>query len=193
LKVLGSNGRWYDQDHPREIISPYILRYAEIRYWVREFRDNPAYGWCERGGKMALERSLGLSKDTLKNMLKAGWIWPSQQKGLTSRIRDILDGRIVPRRFGAARMEGVISDPPEPPQIVRPRTVKIAVQLGPLKLLAQDDRRPMRMPDLRDVFKNVRMFDPDKKAPSQGRRESTHREEKQTRLYPNLTRNTKRT
>jgi hypothetical protein len=155
VKVDGGNGKWYTRDHPHEIHSPHIMRFEEIRDWMREFLSNPAYGWTEYGGIAALERSLGMNKNSLKKKLTTAWIWPKEQVRLTSRIRDILDGRIVPRRISKNRMEGVYVDPPQPPNVPRKRSVKIAVQVGKLTMLPQDHRAPMRLPDFKKAFQDV--------------------------------------
>jgi hypothetical protein len=158
MKVLGSNGKYYTRDHPKEIISPHVMRFEEIRYWLRELSTNPAYGWVPKG-KNGLERALGMGKNTIRKKLTIMWIWPKEQVRLTARIRDILDGRVVPRRFSGSRVDGVYVDPPQPPVVNRARTVSIAVEVGPLRMLPKDHKRPMKLPEFRDAFKNVVTWD----------------------------------
>jgi hypothetical protein len=155
MKVRGSNGKMYTRDHPHEIHSPHIMRFEEIRGWLRELSTNPAYGWTAYGGKAALERALGMGQGVLRHKLTLAWIWPKEQVRLTARIRDILDGRVVPKRMSAQRMEGVYVDPPQPPQVPRPREVTIAVQVGKVKFLPKDHKAPMRLPDFKNAFQDV--------------------------------------
>ena len=155
MRVQGSNGKWYTRDHPHEIISPHIMRFEEIRWWLKELSTNPEYGWTEKGGVGGLERALGMGVGIIRHKLRVAWIWPKEQVRLTSRIRDVIEGRVVPRKIGR-KWEGVCVDPPQPPQVSdKPKSVKIAVQIGSLKMLPQDHRPPMRLPDFKDACRTA--------------------------------------
>lgn len=163
LKVDGGNGKLYTRDHPHEIISPHVMRFDEIRFWIKELSTNPAYGW-KPGGGLALERSLGMTAHSTKRILTTGWIWPKTQVRLTARIREILDGYIVPTRFAGNRVDGVYKDPPEPRVIPeQPRTLKIQAGINGLRFLAQDHRPPPRLPSFKRAFSEAIEWNPDKK------------------------------
>jgi hypothetical protein len=104
MKIQGKDGNWYTRDHPHEIINPKVMRFEEIRGWLKELSTNPAYGWTD-GGRRGLERALGMAPKTLPDKLRWSWIWPKEQVRLTARINDILQGYIVPKKFGK-RTEG---------------------------------------------------------------------------------------
>lgn len=165
MKVTDHRGKSKTRDHPHEIVSPHIMRFDEIRHWLKELKTNPAYGWFP-GGRHGLERALGMHVDSLNAKLDTGWIYPREQVRLTHRIRDILEGRIVPRKFGKyGRVEGVVVDTPVPP--VPPekqlRLIKLKVQVGRVNFLPQDWRPPQGIPQVREAFKNVTFWDPDAK------------------------------
>ena len=162
MKALGSNGKLYTRDHPHEIISPHVMGFDEIREHLRELTTNPEYGWNVAG----LERALGMNRGTLRDKLRAAWIWPKEQVRLTARIRDILDGRVVPRRLGR-QIEGVVVDPPQPPRIsLKPRVLNMHASVGPRGpqvLRAPPPKPSMQLPSFKDVFKNAPYWDPEAK------------------------------
>jgi hypothetical protein len=161
MKVQAKNGRWYTRDHPHEIISAHVMRFEVIRAWLKEFSTNEEYGWYP-GGLSGLERALGMSKASLINKLSIGWIWPREQVRLTARINDVLQGYIVPKRFGT-RVDGVWTDPPLPPVVLsKPREIKFQVKNGALSFLAQDMSPPPKLPQFKDAFRNVSFWDPEK-------------------------------
>lgn len=163
MKVDGGNGKFYTRDHPHEIISPYVMTFETIRFWIKELSTNPEYGW-KPGGGHALERSLGMTKGSTKRLLTVGWIWPRQQVRLTARIREILDGYIVPRRLGL-RTEGVYTNPPQPPvTTVKSRAIKMqALPTIGLRFVAQDHGPPLRLPNFQRAFSEAIEWSPDKK------------------------------
>lgn len=159
MKVQAPNGRWYTRDHPHEIISPRVMRFEVIRYWLKELSENPAYGWTD-GGRAGLSRALGMqASGTIAYKLAFGWIWPKEQVRLTARINDILQGYIVPKRFGA-RVDGVWTDPPTPVVVPKVREIKFQVHNGAPKFLAQDQAPRMKLPDFKEAFRNVSFWDP---------------------------------
>lgn len=127
------SGRLVTRNHPHEIISPHVMRFEDIRYWLRELSTNPAYGWYP-GGVAGLVRALGMSSHgTLKEKLVWRWIWPREQVRLSARIREILDGYIVPVRGKGAmrpRVDGVFVDPPRPPNVKRQKVLKFHATVG---------------------------------------------------------------
>ena len=157
MKVQADNGKWYTRDHPHEIISEYVMRFDEIRHWMKEFRDNPDYGWTS---KAALERALTITKNGLNRKLTTGWIWPKEQVRLTHRIRDILDGRVVPKMIGK-RLQAVIVDPPEPPKLSRPTSIKMFATVKGLSFLPPP--KPVKIPDFKNAFAHASVYDPHKK------------------------------
>lgn len=164
MRVDGGNGRWYTRDHPHEIISPHVMRFEEIREWIKILTTDPAYGWCP-GGVSGLGRACGYADPSaLTGKLKLRWIWPKEQVRLTARIREILDGVIVPTRFAGGRVEGVYTDDPRPPVLpsARPRTIRMAATLGGLTFLAQDYRPPPRLPDFKNAFRQVPTWNPER-------------------------------
>jgi hypothetical protein len=160
MKVRARNGRMYMRDHPHEVISPYVMRFEEIRTHLKELSTNPDYGWTGYGGRAGLERALGMAPRTLKDKLDHAWIWPGpEQQRLTHRIRDILEGRIVPRRFAANRVEGVLADPPQPPKLSeKPRVLNFHVTIGPHgpHLHRVPGPKPtFTMPNFKEAFKDA--------------------------------------
>jgi hypothetical protein len=170
-KVLDSTGRLVTRDHPHEIISPHVMRFEEIRWWLKELSTNPAYGWTDGGGK-GLVRALGATggKSWIRGKLSTYWIWPREQVRLTARINDILQGYIVPRRFPGHRVEGVITNPPRPPQAVPVRRLHFTALPGRLQLTAHDSKPPPKLPSFARAFSEAIEWDPDKKAGPKGRR-----------------------
>jgi hypothetical protein len=155
MKVVTASGFAFTRDHPHEIISPNVMRFEEIREWLRTLSTDPAYGWFP-GGIHGLQRSLGMnSKYAIKSKLTRTWIWPREQVRLTARINDILDGYIVPTRFPNKRVEGVYTDPPRPPVINRPRVIHGQATVAGLTLSAHRIKPPPRLPEFRDAFVNV--------------------------------------
>jgi hypothetical protein len=162
-KVNGGNGKWYTKNHPHEIISPYVMRFEEIRGWLKELSTNPEYGWTP-GGVSGLMRALGMTPGSLKRKLTVGWIWPKEQVRLTARIKEILDGHIVPKRFGQ-RVEGAYVDPPVPPNVAeKPRSIAIRIVPGKgVSFRAQDCRPPPRLPSFARAFSEAIEWNTDKK------------------------------
>jgi hypothetical protein len=162
MKVDGGNGKFYTRDHPREIISPHVMRFEEIRFWLQELSTNPAYGWTP-GGVAGLVRALGMTPGSLKRKLTVGWIWPKEQVRLTARIKEILDGYIVAKRSGQ-RVEGAYVDPPVPPNVgKKPRSIAIRIVPGKgVSFLAQDMRPPLRLPSFKNAFAEAIEWNPDK-------------------------------
>jgi hypothetical protein len=158
-KVIGKSGRLVTRDHPHEILSPRVMRFAEIRHWLAELSTNPAYGWTN-GGIAALSRALGMKDPRhIGYKLKYSWIWPKEQVRLTARITDILDGRIVPRRMGR-RIEGMYVDPPEPRCVPAPlrRIVLTATPAG-MTLKAPHLRPRPHLPAFKDAFADALRWD----------------------------------
>jgi len=151
MKVQARNGRWYTRDHPHEIISPHVMRFEEIRYWLRVLVSDPAYGWAPRG-ENGLERALGMNPDSMRYKLTTGWIWPKEQVRLTARINEILDGYIVPTRYQFGRVEGVYTDPPRPPVVNRPRMIHMQVTVDGVRMVPHKVKPPPRLPDFHEAF-----------------------------------------
>lgn len=161
-KVIGSNGKTYTRDHPHEIISPHVMTFQEIRFWMKELSTNAAYGWANKG-VAGLARALGMGEGaTLQSKLTVRWIWPKEQVRLTARIREILAGHLVPRKFGK-RTEGVYVNPPQPPAVTPPRMIRLTATPGKLELRAQDNRPPPKMPAFHRAFAEAIRWDPDAK------------------------------
>jgi hypothetical protein len=157
MKVDNGNGTIITRDHPHEIIAPGILRFDEIRWWIRELMTNPDYGWSDKGVS-GLGRAMGYAeKWSLPSKLRGRWIWPREQIRLTARIREIREGYIVPRRFGQ-RTEGVWADPPQPPVLraARPLNVRLHATIGGLKMVPTDRKPGPSLPQFGEAFKNVR-------------------------------------
>lgn len=156
-KVLNTRtGELVTLNHPHEIISPHVMTFTEIRGWLKELSTNPAYGWMPGGGS-GLARALGIgSYTTLKEKLVWRWIWPREQVRLSARIREILDGYIVPVRGQGAnklRVDAVYTDPPKPPGVVQPKVLKLcAVPGGGLKRQHPGSRRRPSMPSFSRAF-----------------------------------------
>jgi hypothetical protein len=161
-------GKWYSRNHPHEIISPHVMRFAEIRHWLKELSTNPEYGWLPHG-LYGLARALGWTdKNSIREKIEWRWIWPKEQIRLTARIREILDGHIVPTypkrigRAGRPRCDGVYTDPPRPPVVHVPRVLKLQASLSgritsaPGSLVAAP-----RLPNFSKVFERIRTWDPD--------------------------------
>lgn len=156
-KVRARNGKLYTRDHPHEIISPNIMRFAEIRDAMRELLK-PEYGW----NQAALDRALGFtSQGEISRILRAGWIWPKQQMRLTIRIRQIREGYIVPRMVGR-RLDGVYVDPPIPPKVSTERCLKLRATLKGLEFVAQDYRPPPKLPSFARAFAEALPWNPKK-------------------------------
>jgi hypothetical protein len=158
MKVDGGNGKMYTRDHPHEIISPYVMRFEEIRDTIRMLLQNPETGWCRAG----LERALGLNKTRITRLLTVGWIWPKEQVRLTHRLREILEGRIVPQLVGR-KQEGVYVDPSRPvviPKRIDPRIVRGHVTLNGLTLHPRVESRPPPLPEFRSIFRDVPEWEP---------------------------------
>lgn len=162
MKVDGGNGKFFTRDHPHEIISPHVMTFEVIRFWLRELSTNPEYGW-HGGGVLGLERSLGMTPQSMRRKLTVGWIWPKEQVRLTARINDILNGYIVPKRFGN-RVDGVWTDPPMPPVAsAKPRVLNLKVGVRGFVVVTAQTKKPLAMPEFRDAFRNVSFWDPDSK------------------------------
>jgi hypothetical protein len=161
-KVDGGNGRLYTRDHPHEIISPHIMRFKEIRQWIETLMREPAYGWTD-GGVAGLSRALGFSSpSSMTRRLTTAWIWPKEQVRISARIREILDGYIVPQRFGA-RVDGVYTDPPRPPAVGQTaKSVRIRAAPGQLRFVPHA-APPMKLPSFSRAFAEAIDWDPDAK------------------------------
>jgi hypothetical protein len=151
------------RDHPHEIISPHIMRFEEIRGWLREFSTNPEWGWMNRGLR-GLGRALGMaSKTSIERKLTTGWIWPKEQVRLTARINDIRQGYIVPTLFGN-RTDGVWTDPPRPPVVrEKPKSIALRATVKGSILVAHDQKPAMKLPAFRRSFAEAPFWDPDNK------------------------------
>jgi hypothetical protein len=161
-KVDGGNGKLYTRDHPHEIISPHVMRFAEIREWLRILSTDPAYGWYP-GGRSGLQRALGMTPTGIERKLSTGWIWPKEQVRITARIRDVLSGYIVPTRFGN-RVEGVITDPPRPPIVGNaPKFIHLSAKPGAVRLKAHDAPAAFKLPSFSRAFSEAIVWDPDSK------------------------------
>ncbi len=164
-KVL-SYGKYYTRDHPHEIINPRVMRFEEIRWWLKELSTNPEWGWCP-GGVAGLERSLGMGKCKLKSKLKTSWIWPREQFRFTARINDIREGYIVPTRFKGGKVEGVYHDPPIPPVVKdKPKSINFSINAsGRLTVNAPTHVHtpPPKMPDFKRAFEEAIYWNPDEK------------------------------
>lgn len=165
-QVLARNGKLYYLDHPKPIISPYVMMPDQIRTHLRELTTNPSYGWAVPGGRAGLERALGMRPRTLRSKLTVGWIWPGEQRRLTGRIRAILDGYIVPRRVSPRTIEGIYVDPPEPPAVTpAPRTIVMHATLAgpssPVRLsTCPPPAPPPLLPSFKTAFTNAPYWDP---------------------------------
>lgn len=162
-KIDGGNGRLYTKDHPHEIISPHIMRFKEIREWLTVLTNEPAYGWTD-GGVAGLSRALGFSTpSSMIRKLTTAWIWPKEQVRISARIRQVLDGYIVPQRFGL-RVDGVYTDPPRPPAVGnRPKCVTIRAAPGRLQYAPPHASPPMKLPSFARAFSEAIVWDPDAK------------------------------
>jgi hypothetical protein len=161
MKVDGGNGKFYTRDHPKEIISDKVMRFEVIRNWMRILSTDPAYGWVP-GGLDGLSRALGMGTGGVKRKLSTAWIWPREQVRFTARINEIIDGYIVPKRFGR-RVDGVYTDPPKPPNVKVPRRLILQAQVGGLRVLTAPRSAPPQMPAFKDAFKDVSFWNPDRK------------------------------
>lgn len=149
-------GEWVTRNHPHEILSPHVMRFEEIRYWLKELSQNKAYGW-KPGGKAGLCRALGINTPaSLDEKLVWRWIWPREQVRLSARIREILDGYIVPTRgtgVRRSRVDGVYTDPPRPPAVKPPRVISIrATPGGGIAFLPPGHKPRPRMPSFSRAF-----------------------------------------
>ncbi len=162
VKVDGGNGKLYTRDNPHEIINPRVMRFEEIRGWLKELSTNPEYGWTP-GGVAALVRSLGMPPHSLHRKLSTGWIWPKEQVRLTARIREILDGYIVPTRYpNSTRVDGVYHDPPIPPVVTpKPKTISFGIRDGKVSFNPTDMRPPPKLPNFRRAFEVATYWNPD--------------------------------
>ncbi len=163
-KVL-SYGKYFTRDHPHEIINPRVMRFEEIRWWLKELSTNPEWGWYPQGGA-ALARSLGMSHglSSIKRILTTGWIWPKMQVRLTARINDIREGYIVPTRFKGGKVEGVYHEPPIPPVVKEPtKTLRLNVGIGGFSFLPTTHAAPPKMPDFKRAFAEAIYWNPDEK------------------------------
>ena len=151
MKVDGGNGKFYTRDHPHEIISPHIMRFDEIRFWMVEL---PAHhGWA----KVALERALGMTKGSLKRRLTVGWIWPREQKRFTARLREIMDGHLVMRRIDG-KLQPVYVEAPVPLELRQPAGLTLYASIRGLSFQAPPPRP--KLPDAKNAFKNVATWNP---------------------------------
>lgn len=156
-----SCGKWYTRNHPKEIISPHVMTFDEIRFWIKELSTNPAYGWA-KGGVAGLSRAMGYSvPSSMTDKLTTRWIWPKEQVRLTARVGEILEGYIVPTRFGQ-RVDGVYTDPPVPPVVNYPRSIRCQANIAGLKFLAHDMRPAMKLPSFKNAFAEAIEWNPDK-------------------------------
>lgn len=164
MKVQAPNGRFYTRDHPHEIINHRVMRYDEIRSWLKELSTNPEYGWTRYGGRAALERALGVSPGAIRRVLSTHWIWPKQQVKFTARIKDIIEGRIVPRVVPTSphEFDGVYVDPPEPPKLSKPKTIKMHALPGQGLKFGPNPKPKITLPAFKEIFENVPFWDPEK-------------------------------
>ena len=164
MKFTTARGNVITRDHPHEIISPFVMTFETIRWWLKELSTNKEYGWYPKG-RAGLERALGMANGAIKWKLEDRWIWPKEQVRLTARINDIIDGRIVPKKIlirgkrGAPRIEGVVTDPPQPPKVTRPREIRMNATLKGISFVPPPKR--MVLPAFKEVFKDVRVWNPD--------------------------------
>lgn len=92
----------------------------ELRYWIREFLYNPAFGWSRC--KLAFARFLGIDLSGLRSKLREGrtraWIYPGEQIRFSRQVRRLLAGEMVPKQMrassGQMRWEAVVADHPRP-------------------------------------------------------------------------------
>jgi hypothetical protein len=161
-KLLPSGRGYFTIDHPYEVIREGVMRFAEIRAWMSELKDNPDYGWGGRGGTAGLERALGLDPAQLIRKIRTHWIFPKEQFRLTKRIEDILQGYIVPHRYGIGRVDGVFTDPPVPPTIRERKMLSLRVTVRGISQAPA--REAPQIPSFGTVFDHVSYWDPDKNA-----------------------------
>jgi hypothetical protein len=161
MRIPGKDGKMYTRDHPHEIVSPYVMTFETIRFWMRELYTNPEYGWAP-GGRAGLERALGMGAATMKDKLRWSWIWPKEQVRLTARINDILEGRIVPTKFKGGKTEGVWTDPPTPPIVKsvprKPLVLRAVLGQSILSAPPAPVYRSQQMPQFSEAFKNVQFW-----------------------------------
>jgi len=165
-KIL-RGGKYFTKDHPHEIINPRVMRFEEIRWWIKELSTNPEWGWVP-GGFAGLSRALGYSDaNSVRRKLTTAWIWPKEQYRLTARINDIREGFIVPTRLKGGRVEGVYHDPPIPPVVKdKPKSINFEIDVkGRLKVLpiSHVHTPPPKMPNFRRAFEEAIYWNPDKK------------------------------
>jgi hypothetical protein len=166
------SSKWVQKDHPHEIISPHIMRFDEIREWLKVLAHDPQYGWTEYGGRAGLEYALGFTGKCMIVAIERGrWIFPWEQVRLTSRINDIIEGRIVPKRFDGRTVRGVYCDPPQPPVVKAVKSVRMQAIGGQLKLLGEGHRVAPPLPDFRHAFERAPYWNPDKKRARKSRPE----------------------
>jgi hypothetical protein len=155
VRVLAKNGRYYTRDHPHEIIAPGVMRFEEIRHWMREFSTDPAYGWTGRGLN-GLKRALGMHT-SVADKLGVAWIWPREQVRLTRRIELIREGFIVPRRFGQ-RVDGVWTDPPCPPRVGEKKVIRMSVGIQGVQMRAAQVHS--RLPAFGSIVDHAMVWNP---------------------------------
>ena len=106
------------RDHPVELTGSDVMSFADLRYWLGELMDNPAYGIANvPGGKAALARAMAIPQAGLRSKLKAGWIYPSEQPRFTRVIMRIRRGEMALKSDPLSRRSAyfVVCTPPNPP------------------------------------------------------------------------------
>lgn len=128
----------FKNDHPRLNAPPGVLSCEEIRFYLKELIENPAFGWSH--AYAALEIAFGMSnpsKQWLKTKIKRAWIYPAEQIRFSSVIKKILAGEWVPKRLpdgpkGRMVWMPVRADPPVPISAARQGCWKVDLESGRL-------------------------------------------------------------
>ena len=131
----------FKNDHPRTKAPPGVLSQEEIRFYLKELIENPAFGWSH--AYHALEVAFGMSqprKHWLRTKLKRAWIYPGEQIRFSRAIQQILAGELVPKRVINPDKRRVVwmparADVPVPLKVARGGCWKVDLTSGRLGFL----------------------------------------------------------
>jgi hypothetical protein len=106
----------------------------ELRYWIRQFLYDPAFGWSHC--KLAFARFLGIDLHGLKSKIRQGCtqgrFCGGEQIRFSQQIHRLLAGETVPRQMrapsGQMKWEAVLADHPQP--IHRQGPLRLRVDLA---------------------------------------------------------------
>lgn len=97
--------KMFTADHPRNRSPPGVMSCDEIRWWVKELRTNPEYGWHHSPAQLA--KALGFydvnPASSLKSKIREknrAWIYPGEQIRMSRQLHLIIAGELVLRPVG---------------------------------------------------------------------------------------------